>query len=96
MLCNGLSRIVLFFSMLWKGLLNMKELLSVGVEVGDWVDPESGFVVSGCVMLLDGGEIVGVFGLGAVGLLNVERSCQRIGLIEACWLFCFYVCFPSL
>ena len=76
--------------MLWKGLLNM------GVSIGDWVDPVSGFKVSGCVILWDGGRVVGVFGLGAVGLLNVERSFQRVGLLEACWLFCFYVCFPSL
>ena len=82
--------------MLRKGLLNMKELLSVGVEVGDWVDPLTGFVVSGCVILWDGGVVVGVFGLGAVGLLNVERSCQRVGLIEACWVECFYCYFPSL
>lgn len=75
--------------MLWKGLVN------VGVVVGDWVDPLSGFVVSGCVILLDGDCVVGVFGLGVVGLLNVERSCQRVGLIEACWLFCFYVWFAE-
>lgn len=71
-------------------------LLFDGVSVGDWVDPVCGFVVSGCVILWDGGRVVGVFGLGAVGLLNVERSCQRVGLLVACWLYCFYVYFPSL
>lgn len=80
--------------------LNVREvvemLLGEGVVVGDWVDPVSGFVVSGCVMLLDGGEVVGVFGLGVVGLENVERSCQRVGLLVACWLYCFYCYFPSL
>ena len=73
----------------------MKELVNVGVEVGDWVDPLTGFVVSGCVILLDGGEVVGVFGLGSVGLENVEKSCHSLGLIEACWLFCFYVWFAK-
>ena len=91
-MCNGLPVVVLFFSMLWKGLFKLFD----GVSVGDWVDPESGFTVSGCVILWDGGRVVGVFGLGVVGLENVERSCHRVGLIEACWLFCFYVCFPSL
>lgn len=92
--------IVVLFASGCSIFLNVREvvemLLGEGVVVGDWVDPVSGFVVSGCVMLLDGGEVVGVFGLGVVGLENVERSCQRVGLLVACWLYCFYCYFPSL
>ena len=80
--------------------LNVREVVEMllfdGVSVGDWVDPETGFVVGGCVILWDGGEVGIVFGLGVVGLENVERSCHRLGLLEACWLYCFYSYFPSL
>lgn len=65
------------------------------VTVGDWVDPLSGFVVSGCVMLWEDDEVVGVFGLGSIGLLNVERNSGRLGLLGACWLYCFYCWFAS-
>lgn len=95
LLCDGLFYdCSIFFSMLGKGLLVMFEGYS-SVRVGDWVDPVSGFRVGGCVLLVDGGVIVGVFGLGVVGLENVERSCQMVGLLEACWGEAFYVWFAK-
>lgn len=62
-----------------------------GVSVGDWVDPVSGFTVSGCVLLWDGDRVVVVFGLGVVGLSRVVKFSDSVGLLEACWRECFYV-----